>query len=160
MTDDTENRARQAVGSGGRSLRGRRLLVGAGALAVALGVLAWRAAWQYAVADGDEYAAGLVGDPFEGRGLVELLEQPRIVFFSAAPGRIEAGQSASISFLITGSPYEVTLNGVQVPRGGGALVVTPAADTPYTLHARSPLGLEAEARLGVGGRAGGADGGT
>ena len=67
---------------------------------------------------------------------------PRITSFSAAPGEIDAGQSATLSWTVTGDgPIEVSIdNGGGTFTGSGDTTVSPSGTTTYTLTASNSAG--------------------
>jgi streptogramin lyase len=106
-----------------------------------------------------EVAAGVDGrvyiaDQYNHNVRVGTLAAPQVTSFTATPGSIDEGGSATLAWTTTDAT-SVTISGIGAVAASGTVVVTPSVTTTYTLTAVGPGGTVTQTvtvRVGVPGR--------
>ncbi len=117
------------------------------------GALGLSTTWKGSIDDfalWDEAITQAQIDSIYGGG-VQSLVQPQITSFTARPGNISAGTSATLSWAASGATSVSISNGVGTVAATGSLTVSPSDSTTYTLTASSGSGSVTKSTLvGVG----------
>ncbi len=71
---------------------------------------------------------------------VTVTNGPAITTFAAASPQVNAGQSTTLNWVVTGNPTALTLDGVSVLSGPSSIVVLPKQRQTYTLRASNAQG--------------------